>query len=135
MIKLEKYDTALLMVTKNHNIKLKYNYDKDFVFNDNLLNEYKEIAIVYADSRALPLESVRLEYVAQAMIEIYSIIEPNKMKDLLIYLLKHSYKKENISEAIFKEVYGRLQALTMIKDNEEIYELDYSLLLTNKKEY
>ena len=86
-IKLEKYDTALLMCTKNAKIKLHYDYSdyEDFQFTDEdaILNQYREIAIVYADSRAIPLSSVRLAHINSALLEIYAEVQPNKLLKLL----------------------------------------------------
>ena len=73
--KLEQCDTAILMCTKNYEIKLKYCTDLDFEFTgtNEILNRYKNIALVYADTRAIPLESVHVEYIIKAMLNIFFI--------------------------------------------------------------
>jgi hypothetical protein len=75
-IKLEKYDTALLLCTKHAKIKLKYDYseDIDFVFcgEDEILNHYMEIAFVYADGRAIPISSVSVAHINSALLGIYA---------------------------------------------------------------
>lgn len=139
--KLDKYDSAILMCTKNHKIKLQYEYDLNFEFKNNnqLLNKYKEIAIVYADSRALPLESVQLDYITKSMLEIFEIVYHKKFKELIMELLKPNFfnPNEKINEKVFIELYGYLQALTMLNDNnEDLFDLDYELVLSyNQKNY
>lgn len=126
---LEKYDTALLMCTKNHKIKLKYKYDENFVFekNNEILNSYKEIAIVYADSRAIPLECVQVDYIVKAMLEIFEIIYPNKFKELICDIMK--YQNEQTNKILFINLYGYLQSATLLsKDGEELFNLDYELI-------
>ena len=141
-IKLEKYDTALLLCTKHAKIKLKYNYseDTDFVFSgeDEILNSYMDLAFVYADSRAVPLSSVRLAYVNSALLDIYAKLQPNKLLQLLKeinYAYVDMYT-DNIKSVIFRKIYGSLQALQMrTLDNDEyadIYDLDESLIKEEK---
>lgn len=130
--KLEKCDTAILMSTKNHEIKLKYNLDnKDFEFTgiNEILNRYKNIAIVYAETRAIPLESVQLRYLIDIMLDIFEVVYPKKFKELIMELLKYSQTEISTRDRLFKELYGYLQALRMVDDTgEEIFDLDYSML-------
>lgn len=132
--KLEKFDTALLMCTKNHTINLKYSYVIDantFKNEENIFNTYNSIALVYADSRAIPLESVRIEFINKALLEIFEIVLPNKFKELIQEVINKGswYKNRTYKEILFLQLYGYLQALTMLDENdEEIYDLDYSLV-------
>ena len=137
-IKLEKHDTALLMCTKNAKIKLHYDYSEyeDFQFTgeDAAFNKYREIAIVYADSRAIPLSSVRLAHVNSALLEIYAEVQPNKLLKLLKDLnYKHTNSNKDVKSVMFVELYGLLQALQMreLIDEEyiDIYDLDESLVI------
>lgn len=127
---LDKYDTAILMCIKNHKINLKYEYQKDFIFtgSEKLLNNFREIAEVYADSRIIPLESVKLGYINQAMIEIIEILCPEKFKDLILSINKIVSTNYSISETIFTELYSFIQVITLVKEDKEIYNLDYSLV-------
>jgi hypothetical protein len=138
-IKLEKYDTALLLCTKHAKVKLKYDYseDVDFIFcgEDEILNSYMDIAFVYADSRAVPLSSVRVAHVNSALLDIYAKLQPNKLLQLLKdinYAYVDMYKDKNIKTLIFIKVYGLLQALQMrtLQNNEyiDIYDLDETLI-------
>ncbi len=135
-IKLEKYDTALLMCTKNAKIKLHYDYSdyEDFEFSgeDSIFNHYREIAIVYADSRAIPLSSVRLAHLNAALLEIYATVKPNRLLQLLKDLNYKYTNNKDIKSVMFVELYGLLQALTMGEyiDDEyiDIYDLDESLI-------
>ena len=130
--KLDQSDTAILMCTKNHKIKIKYTWGSDdFVWTgtNEILNRYKNIALVYADTRALPLESVHVEYIIKAMLDIFEVVLPNKFKELIMELLKYSYSEISTRNRLFKELYGYLQALRMLDDTgEEIFDLDYSML-------
>ena len=134
--KLEKFDTALLMCTKRHTIQLKYSYEIDantFKNEENIFNTYNRIAIVYADSRAIPLESVRIEYINKALLEIFEIVLPNKFKELIQEVVNKGpwYKNRTYKEILFLQLYGYLQALTTLdKNGEEIFDLDYSLVET-----
>ena len=131
--KLDKFDTALLMCTKHHTIQLKYSYEIDantFKNEENIFN-----AIVYADSRAIPLESVRIEYLNKALLEIFEIVLPNKFKELIQEVVNKGpwYKNRTYKEILFLQLYGYLQALTMLdKNGEEIFDLDYSLVKTKE---
>ena len=135
-IKLEKYDTALLMCTKNAKIKLHYDYSDDieykFTGEDAILNSYRDIAFVYADSRAIPLSSVRLAHLNSALLEIYATVQQNKLLQLLKDL-NYSYSDKPIKSVMFVELYGLLQALRMkelINDEYvDIYDLDESLIV------
>lgn len=135
-LKLEKYDTAILMATKNNKIKLKYEYDDSFVFENSnqILNNYKELAKVYADSRLIPLESVKIEYLIKVMLEIFEVVYSNNFKELILEIMKPNlFDKLTLNEKIFIELYGYLQALTMLdKNGNEIFDLDYSLLLNKE---
>ena len=135
--KLEKCDTAILMSTKNYEIKLKYNLDnKDFEFTgtNEILNRYKNIAIVYAETRAIPLESVHVEYIIRVMLDIFEVVYPKKFKELIMELLKYSQTEISTRDRLFKELYGYLQALRMLDDTgEEIFDLDYSMLAKDLK--
>ena len=129
--KLDQSDTAILMCTKNHEIKLKYCADLDFEFTGTheILNRYKNIAVVYAETRALPLDCVHVEYIIRAMLDIFEVVLPNKFKELIMELLKYSYSEISTRNRLFKELYGYLQALRMLDDTgEEIFDLDYSML-------
>ena len=129
--KLEKCDTAILMGTKNHEIKLKYCADLDFEFTgtNEILNRYKNIAVVYAETRALPLDCVHVEYIIRAMLDIFEVVLPKKFKELIIELLKYSQTEISTRDRLFKELYGYLQALRILDDTgEEIFDLDYSML-------
>jgi uncharacterized protein with ATP-grasp and redox domains len=133
--KLEKYDTAILMCTKNHEIKLKYCTDLDFEFTgtNKILNRYKNIAVVYAEIRAIPLESVQLRYLIDVMLDIFEVVYPKKFKELILELLKYSQMEISTTDRLFKELYGYLQALRVLDDaGEEIFDLDYSLLKETK---
>jgi hypothetical protein len=132
--KLDKYDTAILLAIKNHKVKLKYNYDDQDQFNfigkNKILNNYKELSVVYADTRAIPLECVQLDYIIRAMLDIFEILKPTKFKELIIDFCKPTFAEEkSINEIIFENLYGYLQVLTMRKDNEDIYDLDMELIL------
>jgi hypothetical protein len=131
--KLDQCDTAILMCTKNHKIKIKYNLDnKDFEFTDTneILNRYKNIALVYADTRAIPLDCVHVEYIIKAMLNIFEVVYPKKFKELIMELLKYSQTEISTRDRLFKELYGYLQALRMLDDNgEEIFDLDYSMII------
>lgn len=134
--KLEKCDTAMLMSTKNYEIKLKYCTDLDFEFTgtNEILNRYKNIALVYADTRAIPLESVHVEYIIKAMLNIFEVVYPKKFKELIMELLKYSQTEISTRDRLFKELYGYLQALRMLDDTgEEIFDLDYSMLANDLK--
>ena len=134
--KLDQSDTAILMCTKNYEIKLKYCADLDFEFTGTheILNRYKNIAVVYADTRAIPLESVHVEYIIGAMLDIFEVVLPNKFKELIMELLKYSYSEISTRNRLFKELYGYLQALRMLDDTgEEIFDLDYSMLAKDLK--
>ena len=128
--KLDHNDTAILMCTKNHKIKIKYTWGSDdFVWTgtNEILNRYKNIALVYADTRALPLESVHVEYIIKAMLDIFEVVYPKKFKELIMELLKYSQTEISTRDRLFKELYGYLQALRMLDDTgEEIFDLDYS---------
>lgn len=129
--KLEQCDTAILMSTKNHEIKLKYCTDLDFEFTgtNEILNRYKNIAVVYAETRAIPLDCVHVEYIIGAMLDIFEVVYPKKFKELILELLKFSQSEISTRDRLFKELYGYLQALRMLDDaGEEIFDLDYSLL-------
>lgn len=133
--KLEKCDTAILMCTKNHEIKLKYCTDLDFEFNgtNEILNRYKNIAVVYAETRGMPLDCVHIEYIIRAMLDIFEVVHPTKFKELIIELLKYSQSEISTRDRLFKKLYGYLQALRMLDDaGEEIFDLDYSMLKETK---
>ena len=135
--KLEKCDTAILMCTKNHKIKIKYTWSQDdfeFTGTNEILNRYKNIALVYADTRAIPLESVHVEYIIKAMLNIFEVVYPKKFKELILELLKYSQTEISTRDRLFKELYGYLQALRMLDDTgEEIFDLDYSMLAKDLK--
>lgn len=124
------------MATKNNKIKLKYEYDDSFVFENSnqILNNYKELAKVYADSRLIPLESVKIEYLIKVMLEIFEVVYSNNFKELILEIMKPNlFDKLTLNEKIFIELYGYLQALTMLdKNGNEIFDLDYSLLLNKE---
>ena len=132
---LDKYKTAILMCIKNHKINLKHEYQKDFIFNgsEKLLNSYKELTEVYADSRLIPLESVKLGYINKAMIEIIEILCPENFKEILFSINKIVSTNYSISETIFTELYSFIQLMEMTKNEEEIYKLDYSLVKNKGK--
>lgn len=127
---LDKYDTAIIMCIKNNKINLKYEYQKDFIFtgSEKLLNNFREIAETYADSRAIPLESVKIEYINKAMIEIVEILCPEKFKNLMLLVMKNGDASLSIKEKFFIKLYGFIQIITLMKDGKEIYNLDYSLV-------
>ena len=135
--KLEACDTAILMCTKNNKIKIKYTWSQDdFVWTGTnaILNRYKNIALVYADTRAIPLESVHVEYIIKAMLDIFEVVLPNKFKELIIELLKYSQTEISTRDRLFIELYGHLQALQMLDDaGEEIFDLDYSKVYKEQK--
>ena len=135
--KLDKYDTAILMCTKNHKIKIKYTWGQDdfeWTGTNEILNRYKNIALVYADTRAIPLESVHVEYVIEAMLDIFEVVYPEKFKELIMELLKYSQTEISTRDRLFKELYGYLQALRMLDDTgEEIFDLDYSKVYKEQK--
>ena len=92
--KLNQNDTAILMCTKNHKIKIKYTWGSDdFVWTgtNEILNRFKNIALVYADTRAIPLESVHVEYVIKAMLDIFEVVYPKKFKELIITFYYYLY--------------------------------------------
>lgn len=133
--KLEQCDTAILMCTKNHKIKLKYNLDNDFEFTgtNEILNRYKNVALVYADTRALPLDCIHVEYIIHSMLDIFEVVYPKKFKQLILELLKYSQTEISTRDRLFTELYGYLQALRMLDNNgEEIFDLDYSRLEDTK---
>lgn len=135
--KLNQNDTDILMCTKNHKIKMQYTLGQDdFVWTgtNEILNRYKNIALVYADTRAIPLESAHVEYIIKAMLDIFEVVYPNKFKELIIELLKYSQTEISTRDRLFKELYGYLQALRMIDDTgEEIFDLDYSQVYKEQK--
>ena len=135
--KLDQSDTAILMCTKNHKIKIKYTWGSDdFVWTgtNEILNRYKNIALVYADTRALPLESVHVDYIIKAMLDIFEVVYPKKFKELIMELLKYSQTEISTRDRLFKELYGYLQALRMLDDTgEEIFDLVYSKVYKEQK--
>ena len=135
--KLNQNETAILMCTKNHKIKIKYTWGQDdfeFTGTNEILNRYKNIALVYADTRAIPLESVHVEYIIKVMLNIFEVVYPKKFKELILELLKYSQTEISTRDRLFKELYGYLQALRMLDDTgEEIFDLDYSKCYKEQK--
>ena len=134
-IKLDQFDTSLIMSIKNHKIKIKLKYDEEDKFPNEILNldAYKNIGITYANSRYIPIESVRLEYVNKALLDIFELVCPHKFKELINEIVyKNSlYKNRSNKEVLFFELVSYLEALTMLDENgDEIYDLDYSLVET-----
>lgn len=138
-IKLDKYNTALLMCIKGHKIKFKNEYDINYEFknDEKVLNSCRSLAYTYLDGRLLPLESFRIEYINKALLDIFEVVCPHKFKELIheIVYIKTAYKNRSNKEILFLQLYGYLQALTMFDENgEDIFELDYELLKeTNAK--
>lgn len=134
--KLDKYDTALLMCIKNHSIQLKHNYEADentFGDEEKIFYVYDNIASVYADGRCIPLESIRIDHINDALLDIFEICSPNKFKELIQKIINKGpwYEVWTYKEFLFLQLYGYLQALPMLdKNDEEIYDLDYSLVQT-----
>lgn len=132
-IKLDKYDTALLMCIKGHKIKLKYKFDKTYEFenDENILNFYNSLAYTYCDGRALPLECLRLEFINKVLLNIFEVMCPHRFKELIhevVYNPQH-YKNRSNKEVLFIHLYDYLQVLTMIDENgEDIFDLDYELV-------
>ena len=134
-IKLDQFDTSLIMSIKNHKIKLKLKYNEEDKFPNEILNSdaYKNIGITYANSRYIPIESVSLEYVNKALLDIFELVCPHKFKELIneIVYNNSSYKNRSNKEVLFFELVSYLEALTMLDENgDEIYDLDYSLVET-----
>ena len=135
--KLNQNDTAILMCTKNHKIKIKYTWGQDdfeFTGTNEILNRYKNIAIVYAETRAIPLDCVHVEYIIRVMLDIFEVVYPKKFKELIMELLKYSQTEISTRDRLFKELHGYLQALRMLDDTgEEIFDLVYSKVYKEQK--
>ena len=88
--------------------------NKEDKFPNEILNleTYKNIGITYANSRYIPIESVSLEYVNKALLDIFELVCPHKFKELIneIVYNNSSYKNRSNKEVLFFELvsYGKI---------------------------
>lgn len=138
-IKLNKYETAIVLASKGWGIKLSSEYDKSFDFKDNQqifnLWFYRKIAYIFADWCAIPIDSVKIEHINSRLYELFVKITPNKVNHLMNDIIYSAYnKQQSKNDLLFTKIYGYIQAATM-KDNDlnDIYDLDEELIIIEEE--
>ena len=132
-LSLNKYETAFLLASKGWSVNLKYEYDYSFEFkteNEEILNVswYKQMAYIYADWCAIPIDSVKIEHLNTSLYVLFEKLHPNKAKFFISEVIYMS-SKVNKNAFIFKFLYGHIQNTLMLdKNNENIYILDKTLI-------
>ena len=133
-LSLNKYETAFLLASKGWDVNLKYEYDYSFEFkteNEEILNNvswYKQMAYIYADWCAIPIDSVKIEHLNTSLYVLFEKLQPNKTKFFISEVIYMS-SKVNKNTFIFKFLYGHIQNTLMIdENNENIYILDKTLI-------
>ena len=132
-LSLNKYETAFLLASKGWSVNLKYEYDYSFEFkteNEEILNVswYKQMAYIYADWCAIPIDSVKIEHLNTSLYVLFEKLQPNKTKFFISEVIYMS-SKVNKNTFIFKFLYGHIQNTLMIdENNENIYILDKTLI-------
>lgn len=130
-IKLDARQTALLLVCKGHKIITKHNINFcDFAGEDTVLNDFRELVkaycvITYLDSSS----SIDIRHINFSLINLLNILKP----DAIITVLKHCCDVSRNStvcynEILFYKLFGEIQTAEIVIDNEELYDLDYSLI-------
>ena len=130
-IKLDAYETAVLLTTKHHKVKLSRDIDKEYVFTgeEEILNHYRDVVYVYIDRTYLPIESLQLRHITSYLLDIFHLCRPEDYKRLIIDMSTYYNKKYSYNANLFKQLYGYLQALKMRDGEEEFFDLDESLII------
>jgi len=116
--KLTKNETNLFFATKNIPMN---GYDEKKILSfeieseNEILNDYPIMADTFQRIVSIPLEFVFIENINLRLIEIAEKINPKILKNVLMEISK--YRKSTHSQAIFKSLYGYLQAV-------QVYELE-----------
>ena len=133
-IKLDKSETAMLMAIKGHKIILSRKWD-DYIFtgNDAILNKYPELVKVYADRTLIEPEYLKLNHITMFLLDIFHKCCYEKYRDLLIDIGNRYDDKNSYIVNLFNILIGKLVALQMIKDGVSLFELDYSVLESERR--
>lgn len=130
-LKLDSHKTTLLLVCKGHKVITKYEIE-DFKFSgeDSILNDFRELvkaycAITYLDSPS----SIDIRHINFALMNLLNDVKPNAIIEVLKHccdVSRHSAVYYN--EILFYKLFGEIQTIRLIKDDEELYDLDYNLI-------
>ena len=136
-IKLSKAETALLFTAKFRKVKTdkEFEYFVDSTSDEYILNNYQEITKAYVEIYVQSYDKVYLENMNQVLLDLYSKIEPEGLKSLLedINTKIDWFGGHSFRQLLFKELYGRLQLIQMMEQDEEgnwheLFELDEAYL-------
>lgn len=133
-IKLNKSEAAMLMAIKGHKIILSRKWG-DYIFTGNnvILNKYPELVKVYADRTLIEPEYIKLNHITMFLLDIFHKCCYEKYRDLLIDIGDRYDDKQSYIVNLFTNVVGKLAALQMIKDGINLFELDYSVLESERR--
>lgn len=141
-IKLDKWKTAILLTTKDHKLKEDIDFVKTFSGDstESILNQYPEIVKLFyirgGFSEDFP---VKLNHIVHLLLDVAELVLEKREFICIIKSMYDYTGTNNTRQLIFKELYGELQALQMVRrsdiDGEEVYvdifDLDESLLMEN----
>lgn len=130
-IKLDSNKTAFLLVCKGHKIITKYDIEFcKFTGEDTVLNDFRELVKTYCVIYYLnSSSSIDIRHINFALIDLL-----NELKhDGIINVLKHCCDVSRNSavyynEILFYKLFSEIQTIQIIRDNKELYDLDYSLI-------
>jgi len=155
-IKLDKYETAIILTIKNWKLKEdKDEYDKfEFIktTEESVLNDNYELVKVICKQLLLEPQYLELKYINQILLDLIEKIDPLKIRKILTDSMSYRWVditgygtnklltlKYSPTQTIFFNCLITLSGIKMKKDyNSElidIYDLDESLINKNKKEY
>lgn len=130
-IKLDAYQTALLLVCKGHKVIQKYDIeDYKFTDEDSVLNDFRELVktyciITYIDNPGC----IDIRHINIALMDVINVVKPDAIISILKYCCDRSRNSAlYYNELLFYKLFGELQSLTMRQNCEEIYDLDETLI-------
>jgi len=148
--KLNKYESAIVFIIKNHKLKKEYTFDKyDFLktTEEVILNDYEDVYLTYAEIVMVEPKYLELKAINNYLIDILYKMDRERLITTLKGIQNHRYvvstgygmNKELIlkyspTQALFFELVSGIRCLEMRKNNnmECIYELDKSLIEEKK---
>ena len=151
-IELNKYETAMLLVIKNHDLEKPYTFE-EYEFSktteESILNDYKDIYLTFCEIVYYEAELIELKHLNNYLIDILNKVKSESLIEVMKNIQTHRYVestgygmnkelrlKYSPAQSLFFELVSSLKNLRMLGESkcgligqeEEIYKLDRGLM-------
>ena len=151
-IKLNKYESTMLLVIKNHDLEQPYTFE-EYKFlkttEESILNDYLDIYLTYCEIVMIEPKYLELKFLNNYMIDILNKLDNSKLIHVIKEIQGHRYVestgygmnkeltlKYSPTQVLFFELVSGLRCVRMLGESEcgligqeeNIYDLNYSLM-------